>query len=88
MILSPFLIKKKGLISDSHRKQDECAVSIGGMMRLPKDKCHWPPLAAVHLDRFVPRDDAKRRGCNAQRVSLTLFAITQSDDKGCSPLAV
>ena len=34
------------------------------------------------LDRFVPRDDAKRRGCDAQRKSLTLFAMTRSDDEG------
>ena len=32
------------------------------------------------LDRFVPRDDAKRRGCDVQRESLTLFAMTRSDD--------
>ena len=22
---------------------------------------HWSPLFTLHLDRFVPRDDAKRR---------------------------
>ncbi len=54
---------------------------------------HKQGLVAVHLDCFVPRNDAKRqsgakrRGCDAQRESLTLFAMTRSDDEKCVPRA-
>ena len=38
-----------------------CAEFIGGLRQLLQGKCRWPPLVTRYLDRFVPRDDAKRR---------------------------
>ena len=38
-----------------------CAEFIGGLRQLLQGKCRWPPLVTLYLDRFVPRDDAKRR---------------------------
>ena len=38
-----------------------CAEFIGGLRQRLQGKCCWPPLVTRYLDRFVPRDDAKRR---------------------------
>ena len=38
-----------------------CAEFICGLRQLLQGKCRWPPLVTRYLDRFVPRDDAKRQ---------------------------
>ena len=48
-----------------------CVEFIGGLRQLLQGKCRWPPLVTRYLDRFVPRDDAKRQwGQSPERTTL------------------